>query len=109
YTAGPQMIRRVLAGFRSPSHEVSYPSLGVICSDAIGGGALVQKVLPGTPAAEAGVRFGDIIQDIAGQVIRNQVDFARVMLDQEVGKKITVRIKRGSQIFFMNAVVAKAD
>jgi putative serine protease PepD len=109
YTAGPQMIRRVLAGFRSPSHEVAYPSLGVTCSDAIGGGALVQKVTPGSPASQAGVRFGDVISDIAGQIIRNQVDFARVMLDQEVGRKITVRIKRGTQVFFMDAVVAKAD
>ncbi|MEZ0325727.1 MAG: PDZ domain-containing protein [Fimbriimonas sp.] len=109
YTTGAQLTRRVLDGFKSESHEVQYPSLGVMCNDAIGGGAQVQKVVPNSPAAQAGVRFGDIIVDIAGVVIRNQVDFARVMLDQEVGKKIVVRIKRGSQMLFMNAVVAKAD
>jgi hypothetical protein len=31
------------------------------------------------------------------------------MLDQEVGRKIVVRIRRGSQMLFMNATVAKAD
>jgi putative serine protease PepD len=109
YTTGPQVLRRVLAGFRSESHEVVYPSLGVVCSDAIGDGALVRGVTAGSPAAQAGVRFGDVLVDIGGQIIRNQVDFARVMLDQEVGKKIVVRIRRGSQLLFLNAVVAKAD
>ncbi len=109
YTTGAQLIRRVLKGFRSESHEVEYPSLGVMCNDAIGGGAQVQRVLPDSPASQAGVRFGDVILDIAGHVIRNQVDFAKVMLDQEVGKKIVVRIRRGSQMLLMTAVVAKAE
>jgi membrane-associated protease RseP (regulator of RpoE activity) len=109
YTTGAQLIRRVLKGFKSDSHQVDYPSLGVVCNDAVGGGAQVQKVLQDSPAQQAGVRFGDVILDINGSIIRNQVDFARVMLDQEVGRKIVVRIRRGSQMLFMNATVAKAD
>jgi S1-C subfamily serine protease len=109
YTAGPDLVRRVMEGFRSESQEVDYPTLGVFCRDNIGGGALVQKVTPGSAAAEVGIRVGDVIVDIGGNLIANQVDFARVMLNQRVGQKITIRIKRGSQTLLVDPVVQKSE
>jgi S1-C subfamily serine protease len=108
YTAGMQLIRRTLRGFLSPSHQVQYPSLGVMCIDAIGGGALIQTVKPDSPAAKAGLKVGDIMEDISGHNIRNQVDFAKAMLDQDVGAKIVIRIKRGEAALLIDAVLAKA-
>jgi putative serine protease PepD len=109
YTAGPDLVRRALAGFRSDSREVDYPSLGVFVRDNPGGGALVQQVTPDSAAAKAGVRPGDVIVDIGGNLIRSQVDFARVMVNQNVGAKITIRVRRGQQLHLLDAVVHKAD
>jgi len=109
YTVGPSFVRRVLDGFRSPDHRVIFPSLGVFCVDNVGGGALVQVVKEGSAADKAGVRVGDVLLDIAGNNIRNQVDFALVMLRQESGRKITMRVKRGLSILIMDAVVGRAD
>jgi S1-C subfamily serine protease len=109
YTAGEQVMKRVLDGFRSESHQVIYPTLGVMCVDSIDGGAIVNQVVKGSPAAEVGFRIGDIILDIGGHQIRNQVDFARVMLDQEVGQKVTIRIKRGPRVLLVEPTVAKSS
>lgn len=106
YTAAAPVVRRVLDGFRSPSHQVQYPSLGVMCINAIGGGAFIQKIVDRSPAAQAGFRVGDVIVDIGGKLIHDQVDFARVMLNQEIDKKVTIRIRRGPDFMVLEPTVA---
>lgn len=108
YAVGPQFIRRVIEGFLSPSHEVAFPTMGVMCLDNIGGGALVQIVRPGTPAEAAGILVGDVLLDIGGQTIGDQLDFSRVMLQQEVGKKVVVRLRRGSGQQLREVVIGRA-
>src|SRR5690606_17112851 len=43
------------------------PSLGMLVRWVAGAGVVVERVLPGTPAEEAGVRRGDVIVAIAGR------------------------------------------
>ncbi|AIE87736.1 serine protease [Fimbriimonas ginsengisoli Gsoil 348] len=109
YTVGSEVVRQVINGFLSPDHKVNLPSLGLICKDNIGGGAIVEFVAPGSSADRAGIRVGDIIQDIAGQTIRDQVTFARVMLNQRVGAKIAIRTSRGNIVQIRDAVVGRAE
>ena len=109
YTAGAQVMTRVLSGFLSPAHDVAYPSLGVMCIDSPGGGATVQAVTKNSPAAKANFRVGDIILDIGGKLIQNQVDFARVMLEQAVDQKVTIRVRRGAQQLLLEPVIVKAE
>lgn len=97
YSVGPEFVRRVFDGFLSSSHEVVFPSLGVMCVDAIGGGALIQTVRKDSPADQAGLLSNDILLDIGGNAIRDQLDFARAMLKVEVGKKVVVRLRRSGQ------------
>lgn len=108
YAVGPQFIKRVLDGFLSPSHEVAFPTMGVMCMDNIGGGALVHIVRPGTPAEAAGIRVGDVLLDINGNTINDQLDFSRAMLRQEVGKKVTVRLRRGNSQVLAEVVIGRA-
>jgi serine protease Do len=109
YAVGPQLVRRVLDGFLSPSHEVSFPTMGVMCVDNIGGGALVQIVRPGTPAEAAGIQVGDVLLDINGNAIGDQFDFSRVMLRQEVGKKVAIRLRRGNGQQIREVVIGRAN
>lgn len=106
YAVGPEAIKRVIEGFRSPSHEVLHPSLGVFCQDSSNGGALVISVSNGSPADAAGIRPGDIIQEIDGLAVSSQVDFARAMFGQRVGSSIPVRIKRGPTTTVLDVKVA---
>jgi S1-C subfamily serine protease len=108
YAVGPQFVRRVLEGFLAEGHEVVFPSLGVMCVDAVGGGALIQVVRPNSPAAVAGVAVGDVLLDVGGTRIQDQLDFARAMLRQEVGKKVPLRLRRGSLIQIRDVVIGRA-
>jgi hypothetical protein len=108
YSIGPEFVRRVLEGFLSPSHEVVFPSLGVMCIDAVGGGALVQVVRKDSPADSAGILREDVLLDIGGVQIRDQLDFARAMLRHEAGKKILIRLRRGMTTMVKEVVLGRS-
>ena len=101
YSVSPDILALVVSGFESPTHKVAYPAIGVLCKDAKGGGALVTSVTPNSPAALAGVMSDDIIVELAGFAINNQIDFAKVMMKQTVGKTITIRVRRNNNMFPM--------
>jgi S1-C subfamily serine protease len=107
YTPGVDVIRRVLEGFTSPTHDVQHPSIGIYCRDGAGG-ALVTAVVPDSPADQAGVKIGDLIIGIDLYRIRNQLDFAKLMLRERLNSKIVLRIDRGGREFMRSAIVGRS-
>lgn len=106
YTAGVAILKRVVEGFRSETHHVAYPSLGVLCVNAPGtGGATVRAVQPASPADIAGIRVGDVLTMIAGVPIKNEVDFSMVMLEQTPGDTIVVQYRRRTRQLVQPVVV----
>ncbi|MBP0038942.1 MAG: trypsin-like peptidase domain-containing protein [Roseofilum sp. SBFL] len=60
-------------------------------------GVLVMKVLPDTPAADAGLRRGDVIIAIDNQPIKT-VDKLQWIVDQSgLGTSLSIQVKRGNQ------------
>lgn len=109
YTVGQDMVRQVLEGFRSPNHQVAFPSIGVFCQDANGAGAIIQKITPDSPAEHVGLRVGDIIQEVGDTSIRDQITFGKVMLKQRIGTRIPIKVLRaGSLIVPLEVTVGKA-
>jgi hypothetical protein len=108
YTVGLAVMRRVVEGFRSPSHEVQHPSIGIFCKDSFGSGALVEKVRKDGPAGTGGMQIGDIIQSIDGERIKSQIGFASTMLQKEIGQTLTVWVLRNSLQVRLTIVVGKA-
>ena len=72
-------------------------------------GALIQRVMPGSPAEKAGVEVGDVIQKVNGTVIEKAVDLNRLVGDIKPGGKATVTVWRKGGAKDIVVTVAEAD
>ena len=57
-------------------------------------GALIAGVSEGSPAAESGIKPGDIILEFDGKKIMTMRNLPRIVANTDVGKKVTVKIWR---------------
>jgi S1-C subfamily serine protease len=60
-------------------------------------GALINEVMPTGPAAQGGMRPGDIILEIAGREVREGKDLLRAILQNPVGARLNVTVLRDGQ------------
>lgn len=60
--------------------------------------AYVDRILPGSPAALAGLKSDDLIVSIAGQVVRDAGEFQRISLSLPVGQEVVVEVKRKNEL-----------
>ena len=58
------------------------------------GGALVSSIVPGSPAERAGLQAGDVIVSVDGQRIQESRDLQRMLLQRQVGAKVTLGVVR---------------
>ena len=75
--------------------------LGAVTGDFIGDGqargALVEAVLPATPAAAAGLQVGDVIVAFGGRPVAGERDLQFLVGDAAVGAAVTCRVRRGGR------------
>ena len=64
----------------------------------------VEEVVPGSPAAAAGLRSGDLILDVDGQAVADAGDLQRLMLDEAIGRAVRLRILRVGEVVELRAV-----
>ena len=64
--------------------------------EALTAGAVVRSVVPGSPAARAGIAPGDVIVRSGNRVLRNVFDWEAQMLDLRVGSELPLVVRRGS-------------
>jgi serine protease Do len=57
----------------------------------------VTQVAPGSPAAAAGLRVGDIVVSVAGRRVANPLDWESRILDMRVGEAVELRVRSGGQ------------
>jgi S1-C subfamily serine protease len=58
------------------------------------GGALIARVEPGSPAAKAGLKQGDIVTAVDGQSVRNSSDLRNYVGLVRVGQKVEMTYRR---------------
>ena len=61
------------------------------------GGVTVSSVAPGGPAAKAGIRPGDVLEEANGRRLRNYLDWEAVKLDLHVGDAISLNVRNGDR------------
>jgi putative serine protease PepD len=86
-------VRSVVSQLIS-SGKAEHAYLGVAVQ-AGSGGAAVGTVRPGTPAAHAGLRTGDVITAINGQKISSVGELQTVIAGHKPGDTVTITYKRG--------------
>jgi putative serine protease PepD len=74
---------------------VEHAYLGVELTDAEGGARIV-TVRPDTPAAEAGLRNGDLVIRVGGEQIANGDDLRAAVNAREPGDELELEVRRGS-------------
>jgi serine protease Do len=78
--------------------EPGRPWLGIY-SEEIDGHVVVTRILPGTPAADAGMRRGDVILGVAGQSIGGQGEFYRTLwASGPAGEEVELHILRSKSV-----------
>ena len=90
----PSNTAKYVANQLIQGQPVAHPYLGVALAETGTGGALVGRVDPGSPAARAGLRAGDLITAIDGQPIRSADDVVAVVQGDQVGQNVTVTYNR---------------
>lgn len=68
---------------------------GVLISS--GGSADNVAVLPGSSAAKAGIKEGDVILEIDNQRLTEDVSLASLIRNKKVGDKVTLKVLSGGQ------------
>jgi serine protease Do len=74
--------------------------------DVLRQGAVIGSVVRGSPAAEAGLRAGDVIQRAGDRVVRNPYDWQAVLLDTRVGTRLPLVVQRNGRTIEASVVVA---
>ena len=74
--------------------RIERPFLGVTSSPHPLGGAEVQGVTPGGPAAAAGLRAGDVVVSVDGALVSDPDDLSRIVSGLEPGDEVEVEVRR---------------
>ena len=72
-------------------------------------GVLVIRVIPNTPAADAGLRRGDVVLEIDGEAIASADVLQRRVENSNVGQTLNLTIKRGDQTEQLAVKTAELD
>jgi len=75
------------------------PSLGITVRWVSGAGVVVERVLPGTPAAEAGVKRGDVIVELQGRPLADagRAGVGLVMSASLAEESVELKVLRGGR------------
>jgi S1-C subfamily serine protease len=71
-----------------------------------GAGVIVESVQGASPAAKAGVRVGDVVETVDGNVLRGVNDLIAAVSAGRPGQTLTLGLQRGSRHLTVPVVLA---
>jgi serine protease Do len=71
--------------------------VGVFLGDAVDGGVQVLEVVPGGPAAKAGIVSGDLVIRIDGKDVAEEKDLSKTLARHAPGESVRLTILRGGE------------
>jgi serine protease Do len=105
----PQLVNtgEVTRGYLGVSIQSVTPDLARAMKLEERQGALVSEVVPGGPAAKAGIRQGDVIVAFNGESIKGSHDLPAVVAKTPVGQEATVTLRRDGKTQKLPVMVGK--
>jgi len=85
----------VARGFLGVNSQPLTPELAKALGVDADGGAVVAGVFPGTPAADAGLEQGDVVVEVDGEPIGDQVGLVGAIGNRRPGDEVRVTVVRG--------------
>ncbi|MEM9926300.1 MAG: HhoA/HhoB/HtrA family serine endopeptidase [Cyanobacteria bacterium P01_D01_bin.50] len=82
----PREARRINA---DPNSPIQLPEIK---------GILVGKIVPNSPAANAGIRVGDVITAVDGKRVTKGEELLNIVENSGVGKTLQLKVRRGNRI-----------
>jgi serine protease Do len=70
-------------------------------------GVVITDLQPGTPAAEARLRPGDVIKEVNRQKIQNVRDYKQTIQKMKKGETLLLLVKRGANTFYLALKAAR--
>ncbi len=80
--------------------------LGVDLTAAPVRGAVVAAVVPGSPAAQAGIRPGDVITQLDTEPIQTPAIFVSAISGMQPGERVDIQLQRGGSQYTVHAELA---
>jgi serine protease Do len=74
--------------------------------DAVRAVPIVGRTVPGSPAARAGVREGDVVLRVGDKPVRNPFDWEARLLEVRVGDTLPLTVRRGDREVVLQVAVA---
>jgi S1-C subfamily serine protease len=71
-------------------------------------GTLIARVIRNSPAASAGIKFGDIITTVNGKAVQNSNQVQQAIETTKIGSSVPVRIRRNGQDVDLNVTPVAA-
>lgn len=72
-------------------------------------GALVTRVLPGTPAAKAGLQRGDVLLNLAGKPVRGVKELQLLVASSPLGKALPLEVLREGKRLTLDVVIVARE
>ncbi len=85
--------------------ETTSPQSGPFGGAAVDSGVVVAAVMPNSPAAEAQIQRGDVIQKFDGHEIHNINELQRLVSQVDLDKKIAVEVARNGKLVTVSAKI----
>jgi YidC/Oxa1 family membrane protein insertase len=104
---GAAIERIELSNDRFHDQEDRSGYLGHLAAESTPKGCRVTVVGPGTPAALAGLRTGDVIVQIAGAATADPAALADVLSATRSGKRVAIDVLRGNEKVSLEAVLGR--
>jgi len=108
--AVPAVMARAVMAQLIRFGEVRRGRLGIAMQDVAGGeGATVTEVLANSPAAQAGLRKGDLVTGLNGRPVRDAAELRARLSVVPVGETIELNVQRGSETRAIKARIGELE
>src|SRR4051812_570022 len=108
--AVPSVMARAVMDQLIRFGEVRRGRLGISMEDVAGGeGAKIAEVQPNSPAAQAGLKAGDVVNALNGRPVRGAAELRARLGVVPVGETVELRLQRGKEAHAVKARIGEIE